>query len=259
MLGENGSLLEFRHLIANPKTREIWTHSYGNELGRLAQRMPGRAKETDTIFFIPRHMVPKERMRDVMYGLITCLIRPEKIDESNRTMLVTGGNRVHYPYDAGTPTADLLTVKLLINSVISTPGARFFTMDINNFYLNTPMVRYENMHLKLADMPEDVIEHYKLRDVATPDGVVYCEIRKGMYGLPQAGIIAQELLAKRLKEHGYSQSKSTPGLWKHEWHPITFSLVIHNFGVKYVGEEHTQHLLQTIQKYYQCSVEKEGE
>ncbi len=82
------------------------------------------------------------------------------------------------------------------------------------------MVRYEYMRLKLTDMPEDVIEHYKLRDVATPDGYVYCEIRKGMYGLPQAGIIAQELLAKRLKEHGYSQSETTPGLWKHEWRPI---------------------------------------
>jgi hypothetical protein len=115
------------------------------------------------------------------------------------------------------------------------------------------------MHLKLADMPDDVIEHYKLRNVATPDGYVYCKIRKGMYGPPQAGIIAQELLAKQLKEHGYVQSETTPGLWKHEWRPITFSLVVDDFGVKYIGEEHAQHLLQTIQKYYQCSVEKEGE
>jgi len=158
------------------------------------------------------------------------------------------------------PTADLLTVKLLINSVIiSTRGTRFFTMDIKNLYLNTPMVRYEYMRLKLSDMPEDVIEHYKLSNVATPDGYVYCEIRKGMYGLPQAGIITQELLTKRLKEHGYSQSKTTPGLWKHKWRPIIFSLVVDDFGVKYVGEEHAQHLLKTIKKYYQWSVEKEGE
>ena len=85
------------------------------------------------------------------------------------------------------------------------------------------------MRLKLLDMPEDVIEQYKLRDIATPDGEVYCEIRQGMYGLLQAGIIAQELLARRLKEHGYSQSKITPGLWKHEWQPIIFSLVVDNF------------------------------
>ena len=115
------------------------------------------------------------------------------------------------------------------------------------------------MRLKLVDMPDDITAQYKLRDVATPDGYVYCEIRKGMYRLPQAGIIAQELLAKRLKEHGYSQSETTPGLWKHEWQPITFSLEVDDFGVKYIGEEHAQHLLQTRQKYYQCLVEKEGE
>ena len=259
VIGDKGELLEYRHLIANPDTRATWHHSYGNELGRLAQGLPGRAKGTDTIFFIPRHMVPRERTRDVTYGLITCLIRPEKVDEPNRTRLVAGGDRVHYPFDAGTPTADLLTVKLLINSVISTPGARFFTMDIKNFYLNTPMARYEYMRLKLADMPTDIVDHYNLRNVATPDGYVYCEIRKGMYGLPQAGIIAQDLLATRLKKHGYSQSETTPGLWTHEWRPITFSLVVDDFGVKYVGKEHAQHLLQTIRTYYQCSFEAEGE
>ncbi len=77
--------------------------------------------------------------------------------------------------------------------------------------------------------------------------------------LPQVGIIALELLAKRLKEHCYTQSKTTPGLCTHEWHPITFSLVIDNFGVKYIGEEHAKHLLQMVQKYYTCLLEKEGE
>ena len=107
-------------------------------------------------------------------------------------------------------------------------------------------------------MPDDVIEHYKLHNVVTPDGYVHCGIQKGMYGLPQAGIIAQQLLAKQLKEHGYSQSETTPGLWMHKWRLITFSLVVDNYGVKYIGEEHTQHLLQTIQKYYQYSVKEEG-
>jgi hypothetical protein len=64
----------------------------------------------------------------------------------------------------------------------------------------------------------------------------------------QARIIAQELLAKRLKEHGYNQSKTMLGLWTHEWHPITFSLIVDDFGVKYIGEEHIQHLIQTVQK-----------
>jgi hypothetical protein len=108
-------------------------------------------------------------------------------------------------------------------------------------------------------MPDDVVEHYKLRELATLDGAIYCEIRKGMYGLPQAGIIAQQLLEERLAKHGYRQSATTPGLWKHDTRPICFSLVVDDFGVKYVGEEHAQHLLETIRTYNKCSGDWEGE
>jgi hypothetical protein len=192
----------------------------------------------------------------VTYGLITCLIQPEKIDEPNRTRLVAGGDRVHYPGDTSTPTANLLTIKILINSIISTAGAKFMTMDIKDFYLNTPMARYEYMQLHIADILEDVIKHYDLRDKATPDGYIYCEIQKGMYGLPQAGIIAQQLLEERLQKHGYCQSQKTPGLWKHNIRPISFSLVVNNFGVQYVGKENAQHLLW---QYYKCSCNWKGE
>ncbi len=112
--------------------------------------------------------------------------------------MVVGGDKVHYPGNAGTPTADLLTIKILINSIISTAGAKFMRMDIKDFYLNTPMARYKYMQLHIADMPDNVIEHYNLRDKATPNGYIYCKIQKGMYGLPQAGIIAQQLLKECL-------------------------------------------------------------
>ncbi len=126
------------------------------------------------------------------------------------------------------------------------PGARFMAMDIKDFYLNTPMSQYKYMRLRLSDMPDNVIEQYNLQSIATINWFVYCKICKGMYGLPQAGIIAQELLEKRLAQHGYRQSKTTPGLWKHGTRPISFSLVVNNFGVKYIKEEDMQHLLDTI-------------
>jgi hypothetical protein len=49
--------------------------------------------------------------------------------------------------------------------------------------------------------------------LVTQDGYIYCEITQGMYGLPQAGIIAQELLEKRLAEYGYHQNKIINGFW----------------------------------------------
>ncbi len=145
VLGLNGELLEYHHLIANQTTRATWQHSYGNEIGQLAQGMPGHNTGTNIIVFIKKNQVPQNRAKDVTYGLITCLTRTEKIEKPNQTRLVVGGNRVHYLGDAGTPTADLLTVKLLINSTISTPNAKYITMDMKDFYLNTPMARCKYM------------------------------------------------------------------------------------------------------------------
>jgi hypothetical protein len=54
-----------------------------------------------------------------------------------------GGGRVEYPGEVTTKTASIATAKMLFNSVVSTPGAKFMTMDIKDFYLCTPMDRYE--------------------------------------------------------------------------------------------------------------------
>jgi hypothetical protein len=108
-------------------------------------------------------------------------------------------------------------------------------------------------------MPDNVIKHHNLRDKATPGSYIYCKIQKGMYGLPQAGIIALQLLEERLQKHGYHQSQMTPGLWKHDTHPISFSLVVNDFGVTYVGKENAQHLLDTARHYYKCSCDWKGE
>jgi hypothetical protein len=39
VIGNSGELLEYHRLIANPKTKAVWAHSYGNKLGQLAQGM----------------------------------------------------------------------------------------------------------------------------------------------------------------------------------------------------------------------------
>ena len=125
-------------------------------------------------------------------------------------------------------------------------------MDISNFYLNTPLQRKEYVRIKLADFYESAVEHYKLKDI-TKDGCVYVEVSKGMYGLPQAGILAQKLLEERLNAAGYHQSQYTPGLWTHEWRLICFTLVVDDVGVKYVREEHTHHLIDVVRQHYKVT------
>ena len=107
-----------------------------------------------------------------------------------------GDSLINYSDDCGTPTADLLTVKLMFNSIVSTPNCKFMTIDIKDFYLMTLMDRYEYFRMKLEFFPPDIIEEYGLRDKVDSDGNVFCEVRRGMYGLPQAGIIVQDLLIK---------------------------------------------------------------
>jgi hypothetical protein len=251
---ETGTAMEYRHLIQKDDQKKDWEHSFANELGRLAQGIKGRVKHTDTIFFISRDAVPKDRT--VTYGRIVVSIRPQK-DEPLRTRLTVGGNLIDYPGDVSTPTADLVTAKILFNSVVSTPDAKLMCCDVKNFYLCTPMERYEYMRLPIALIPPEIIDAYNLRDLVH-NGYVYIEIRKGMYGLPQAGILANQLLTKRLAVDGYYPTTHTPGLFRHRWRPIIFSLVVDDFGVQYTGTEHANHLVQTLKKHYTISEDWAG-
>ena len=94
------------------------------------------------------------------------------------------------------------------------------TIDISNIYLMTPLHRPEFIRMKLSNIPDKVIEEYKLREKATKNGSIYIKAKQGIYGLPQSGLSANKLLKKRLNKHGYRQSKLVPGLWKHDTRPI---------------------------------------
>ncbi len=106
------------------------------------------------------------------------------------------------------------------------------------------------MHIKITDIPEEIIKECKMHEIVTEDGYVYCKIQKGMYGFPQAGTIAQEFLQERLAKVGYHQSKIIPGLWRHKTRKICFTLVVDNFAIKYTKLEDTQHLIDALKKDY---------
>ena len=139
---ETGELLDYRKLLHHPKFKEAWSLSAANEFGRLAQGIGGRIKGTDTITFINKSEISSDRWKDITYIKFVCTVHTEK-KEPNRTRATLRGNLINYPDDVGTPMANLLLIKILLNSVISTPGAKFATTDISNFYLMTPHKRPE--------------------------------------------------------------------------------------------------------------------
>ena len=99
-------------------------------------------------------------------------MKPNK-EEKERTKLTTGGDRINYPKDVGTSTTDMTLMIILLNRVISTKGVKCVMLDLTDFFLNTPMKRYEYMRLKISDIPKEIIQEYNLQELVTEDGYVY--------------------------------------------------------------------------------------
>jgi hypothetical protein len=108
------------------------------------------------------------------------------------------------------------------------------------------------MVINLLSVPQETIKKYELLKLSQ-DRKVYIKIQKGMYGLPHAGILANELLQHNLAKDGYRPTQHTHGLWSHDTRPISFLLVVDDIRVKYVGHEHAKHLVACIKKNYSIS------
>ena len=93
-----------------------------------------------------------------------------------RTCIIMGGNLVNYPGDCRTPTVDLLTVKLLLNSIISTSNTNFMTLNLKDFYLMTPMKRCKYFRMKLKLFLQDIIAEYKLTNKVDHNRNMHCEV-----------------------------------------------------------------------------------
>ena len=97
------------------------------------------------------------------------------------------------------------------------------------------MSRFEYIHIKLSDIRQEIILQYQWHDIAQ-NRYMYVELQKGIFILPQASILAHELLVKLLAKHGYEPRPATTGLWRHANRSIAFVITVNNFGKKYVGK-----------------------
>jgi hypothetical protein len=113
------------------------------------------------------------------------------------------------------------------------------------------------MKIPLALFPAWTIEQYNLNTMVL-DGWVYIEMRRAVWGLPQAGILANKRLRSKLAPFGYYESVNTPGLWHHELQPLTFTLVVDDFGVKFVNKEDANHLISSISTTYKLTKDWTG-
>jgi hypothetical protein len=133
---------------------------------------------------------------------------------------------------------------------------RFLTLDIKDFYLNTPLERPEYLRITTKFLPDDILAKNNLKAYLS-DGSILFQVNKGMYGLPQAGLLAQNRLVQHLAAHGYHQTTATC-LFRHDSNGTDFSLVVDDFGVKYTTEIGAQHLIDTLQILYTITIDWTG-
>ena len=240
--------------LATGQDAAHWLLACSKERGRLAQGLHGLVKGTDTMFFIAHSAKPANRK--ATYLRVVCEHKPAKPDPY-RIRFTAGGDKVDYLGKVSTPTVDITTVKCHLNSVISTSNARYMTVDLQDFYLNTPMPQYEYMCIPVAIIPADIMLQYQLAPLIQ-DGFVMVELRKGIYGLPQAGILANDLLCLRLAVGGYHPAPHTPGLFLHNSLPISFTLWVDDFGIKYTNEQHVWDLLNLLGQFYKLKIDWTG-
>jgi hypothetical protein len=148
-----GKEMEYSALIKDPRLQPLWSRGFGNECGCLFQGIRG-IPEPDTCFFIKLKDIPNDR---ITYGKIVCDCKPHK-KEKERVRLTVGGDRLDYYGDVATSAADITTFKILINSTLSTEDAAMMMMDINSYYLGTPLPRFEYMNMLLSRFPEEIIQ-----------------------------------------------------------------------------------------------------
>jgi hypothetical protein len=224
-----------------------WEEAYAVEIDRLV--------DTGTTTFGRCSELPRDRKASYMNPQVKIKTR-EGGEVEYRVRGTYGGNISDYVGPKSADVAHMTTIKLFLNATVS-KGAFWMTADIKDYYLGTPMSRKEYMRVPLSQLPESVIAKYNLRSLAE-NGMVLILVHKGIYGLPQAGRLAQDRLVAHLAKYGYAPTPDTPALFKHATRPISFVLVVDDFGIQYASKADADHLVGALRDLYTLKVDWTG-
>lgn len=241
-LNDDGSPLTYRTAKSGPNSAR-WQEAEDAEISRLL----------DTEVMFPRQPTdqPAERRSDTTY------YNPqtkEKITDNEKVYRIRGtigGDRINYTGVTKANTAAMPVVKMLLQSAVS-EDADFMTIDIKDFYLNTLLPRSEWMRIPVRFLSTTVLDKYNLHRFVHKGSILF-EVVRSLYGLPHAGKIAQDALIAHLANSGYQQT-STPCLFRHANNGVAFTLIVDDFGVKYIAKASCQHLLDCLQQKYKLTI-----
>ena len=175
--------------------------------------------------------------------MVLCEVIPQT-EYPKCTHITVAGSRICYPGNIVTPTGSLDLIKLMKNSYLSHRNTRFV------FYLQTPIHWPEYVRIKKSDIPQEFIEEYNIPQLVQ-NGLISFEILWGCYDWMHSGRLVNDLLCMQPNNSGYYEADTTPGLWRHKWHPIQFFLIVDYFSTKYVRKQHALHLFNILEQHYE--------
>jgi hypothetical protein len=200
--------------------------------------------------------LPADRVKDVAYYNPQVKEKFKNGAWVRRTRGTIGGNMINYTGPVSARTAEMEVVRALLCSTLA-DDASFMAADITDYYLNTPLERPEYMRMTRKQVSPAIIAEYGYEEYFVND-MLYFQVNKGMYGLPQAGLLAQNRLIAHIAQHGYTQSDVVPCLFSHATNGVTFVLVVDDFGIKYTNDEGRDHFLDTLRSLYTITVDIEN-
>ena len=238
--------LTYRRALLSPDKAK-WETAASEEFNRLINT-------TGTMSIIKRCDIPPGRTISYYNPQVKIKVKNNVI--TYRVRGTYGGNISDYFGEVTARTAELVTVKALIQSTIS-KLKKWLALDITDFYLGSDMERPEFMFVYGWQIPMETRIAHGLENISDDD-IIYFKIVKGIYGLKQAGKLAQDQLFDYLLKCGFIQAANTPCLFKHSSKDITFCLVVDDFGVSYGCEEDALYLINALKNKYKITIDWEG-
>lgn len=230
----NNKPLTYRTALKGPDAVS-WRQAEHEEFIRLIEH-------TKTMCFIAPQSKPRERICSYYNPQVKLKIKAGA--RVYRVRGTYGGNITDYAGLRSSGTADLQTVKLLLNAAVS-EGAQIATGDAHDFYLATDLERPEYMWICRDQLPAATLARYGDQIVWSGNRTMV-QCNKGIYGLPQAGRLAHDLAVTVLATHGYHQCPNTPCLFRHTSRNIFFTLVVDDFLIKYTDKADVEHLCTAL-------------
>ncbi len=198
------TITSYTKLMNNPATQETGWQHLARTLDTCAKAMTKLDKKWRMqclSWTQPTYPIFPPTNQMVTYANVVISHCPQK-EDPNWIWITAGGNLINYPEELTTRTADITKSKLHWNSIFIMRKAKYMCLDIKNFYLLVQLDRYKYMRIWIGLFPPWIIKQYNLTNKEVYHWHIYLEMHKAVWGLPQAGILVNKLLQKRLAPMG---------------------------------------------------------